>query len=153
MEQKCIKAQDVLARIELKKMRFTIFILDCCRNIVSDKELKLFPNSPGTRGGSKTKSVGLRPMTPYGSLIAFACSPGMQAAEPPANWNETNGIYTKHLLEHIATPQTDVEMIFRRVNNGVRNYTEHWPRKWGPDYPQQIPYVNSCLRVEEAFLC
>ncbi|CAF3463969.1 unnamed protein product, partial [Rotaria sp. Silwood2] len=40
-----------------------------------------------------------------GSLIGFACAPGTQADD---NEKQANGLYTKHLLEHIVKPNRDI---------------------------------------------
>ena len=83
-------------------------------------------------------------MGPKGSLVAFACEPRAVAAELPG---ERNGIFTKHLLQHIKTPGLEIQKLFIRVGNGVREETKSFPRG------EQNPYVNSALRVEDASLC
>ena len=53
-----------------------------------------------------------------------------------------NSPYTKHLLQHLPTPQTDVEKIMRRVGAAVEAETNQ----------RQVPYINSAIRLEDAFL-
>ena len=73
-----------------------------------------------------------------GSVICFACAPNQTAEDGTGR----NGTYTKHLLQHLPTPQTDVDKIMRRVGAAVEAETNQ----------RQKPYVNSAIRVEDAFL-
>ena len=51
-----------------------------------------------------------------GSLIAFACAPGTISID---GRGQRNGLFTKHLLQHITTPNEDIQMILRHVTKGV----------------------------------
>ena len=84
-------------------------------------------------------------MEANGSIIAFACAPGVRAAQPPGR--PRHGLYTKHLLEHIETPGLSVNNLFIRVRNGVVSGTS------GPPYVvPQVPWNNDALTVEDACL-
>ena len=50
-----------------------------------------------------------------GTLVAYATSPGKVASDGDAR----NGLYTKHLLQHIVAPGIPVEQVFKRVLQGV----------------------------------
>ena len=69
-----------------------------------------------------------------GSLIAFACAPGATADD--GKKGETNGLFTKHLLKHIITPNEDIRMILTDVTDGVMEESKS----------NQIPHVTFTLR-------
>ena len=71
-------------------------------------------------------------------MICFACAPNHTAEDGGGR----NGTYTKHLLQHLATPQTNILNIMIRVCAAVKAETNG----------RQIPYNNSALLVEDAFL-
>jgi hypothetical protein len=94
-------------------------ILDACRN---NPFIRTFRSS----------RVGLAQMdAPGGTLLAFATAPGSEARDG----DEENGVYTKHLLAHMATPMLPVEVMFRRVREGVTTETKN----------RQIPWESSSL--------
>ena len=103
----------------------TIVMLDACRNnpFVAERG--------ATRGGLATVSG------PSGSLIAFATAPGMVAQDGDGS----NGVYTKHLLKHIAKSGLKVEDMFKRVRVDVESATQG----------QQIPWENSSMRGDFYF--
>ncbi|CAF1552706.1 unnamed protein product, partial [Adineta ricciae] len=67
------------------------------------------------------------------TLIAFACAPGTTADD--GNNEEENGLYTKHLLRRLQTPNKDIEILLRRVGKDVTTESNG----------QQIPHVTSAL--------
>ena len=93
----------VLDKMEVGKSAINIVILDACRN------------NPFSRR-FRSAASGLAQMdAPIGTLIAFATAPGSVAQDGTGE----NGVYTKHLLESIATPDLAVEQMFKRVRVGV----------------------------------
>ncbi|CAF1061366.1 unnamed protein product [Adineta steineri] len=50
-----------------------------------------------------------------GSLIAFACG----SRCPAMDGQQRNGLFTKHLLQHIKTPNEDIQLLLRAVRKGV----------------------------------
>ena len=103
-----------------------IIILDACRN------------NPLPKEESRHASIGLaRTDAPAGSLIAYATSPGSVAIDGEGR----NGIYTRYLLEHIFTPGIPIEMVFKRVLQGVASDTER----------KQIPWMSSSLDIDFSF--
>ncbi|CAF5054082.1 unnamed protein product, partial [Rotaria sp. Silwood1] len=74
-----------------------------------------------------------------GMLIAYACAPGTIANDVP---NERNGLFTKHLLEHIGTPNKDIRMVVANVTNGVKAES-----RW-----KQIPHLTTNLSAENVYL-
>jgi hypothetical protein len=109
----------VLDKLETARSRANLVILDACRN---NPFIRTFRSS----------RVGLAQMdAPGGTLLAFATAPGSEARDG----DEENGVYTKHLLAHMATPMLPVEVMFRRVREGVTTETKN----------RQIPWESSSL--------
>jgi uncharacterized caspase-like protein len=129
---KAVNANGTLKDMEGKGTRFNLLILDCCRD------------NPLPQSSRGLGACGLAPMTPSGSLIAFACAPRKRAAELR---REENGLYTKHLLRHIKTKGLTISDLFIRISNGVREESKALCLE-----EEQDPYVNSALRVEGACL-
>ena len=110
IETTSIDAQNTLERFASKTSYITIFILDCGRPYV-------LPSQRRARGLLNT-GLGLHPMVPPGgTLLQFACAPGTLAID--GDTRERNGLYTKHLLRHIATPNKDLEKMLNLVSAGV----------------------------------
>ena len=108
---------DVMSRA---KSRVNIVILDACRNN---------PFARSFRSGSG----GLAQMdAPSGTLIAYATAPGRVASDGGGD----HGLYTQHLLKHLNTPGLPVEILFKRVREGVERETKS----------QQIPWESSSLK-------
>lgn len=102
-----------------------IVILDACRD------------NPFQRS-FRSASRGLARMdAPTGTLIAYATSPGKTALDGDGR----NGVYTKHLLEHIDSPGEPMEQMFKQVRIGVAQETEN----------QQIPWESSSVMGNFSF--
>jgi len=120
-----VDAGRVLGKMEDAGNDLNIVILDACRD------------NPFARS-FRTSSKGLARMdAPKGSLIAYATAPGSVAADG----EERNGIYTKYLLKHMATPGSKVEEVLKRVRVDVINETNE----------KQIPWEASSLTGEFYF--
>lgn len=116
MEDRCLKANYVMAAMEEAGNELNIVILDACR----DNPFRTF------RGGSQ----GLASMNaPTGTLAAFATSPGKVADDGIGR----NSLYTTILLRHISTPGLDVRDMFNRVGNEVV----------AASHGTQVPWVSS----------
>jgi hypothetical protein len=76
---------------------------------------------------------------PAGSVIGFACAPGKTAGD--ASSNGRNGIFTKHILEHITKPGEEILMILVDIANGVATETNG----------VQEPYLTSSLRQRNIY--
>jgi formylglycine-generating enzyme required for sulfatase activity len=120
-----IDANFVLDKMDGAKNRLNIVILDACRN------------NPFARR-FRSASRGLAQMdAPSGTLIAFATAPGMEAADGDG----ANGLYTEHLLRHLATPGLPIEQLFKQVRIGVTRATSD----------QQVPWESSSLKGDFYF--
>jgi uncharacterized caspase-like protein len=116
-EDQGVSLDGIMQRVESRKPRFNIVILDACRN------------NPFARsyGGGGLASVD----APAGSLVAFATGPSKVAADGSGR----NGLYTSHLLRHINTPNLKIEEIFKRVRMGVMEQSAG----------DQVPWENTSL--------
>jgi len=122
------KIDSLFTEINKSKGLQNIIILDACRN-------NPFENNSVADNGNM--SSGLAPIkAPSNTMIAFATEPGGVAADG----KRKNGVYTKHLLRHIAT-QISVEEVFKKVRAGVAKETRN----------KQIPWEHSSLLNEVFF--
>jgi hypothetical protein len=120
-----VEIGQVFDRMDRARTRFNFIILDACRD------------NPFA-ASFKTTSQGLAQMSsPSGTLIAYATAPGSVAADGYGR----NGIYTKHILQNIRIPDMPVEIMFKRVREGVERET----RKL------QTPWDSSSLKGDFAF--
>jgi uncharacterized caspase-like protein len=104
--------------------KLSLFILDSCRdNPFADKITSFTGRSIAFDRGLANTTI----QTKSQSIIAFATSPNSIAQD---NINENNGIYTKHLLNHITTNNIKVEDIFKRTTKDVLQATNHSQEPW-----------------------
>jgi len=120
-----IDANQVLDKMEQAGNRLNIVILDACRD------------NPFARS-FRSKQAGLAQMdAPSGMLIAFATAPGAVAYDGDG----VNGVYTKHLLRNLTIPGLPVELMLKRVREGVSQETGQ----------KQIPWESSSLMGDFTF--
>jgi hypothetical protein len=120
-----VEIGQVFDRMDRARTRFNFIILDACRD------------NPFA-ASFKTTSQGLAQMSsPSGTLIAYATAPGSVAADGYGR----NGIYTKHILQNIRVPDLPVEIMFKRVREGVERETRRL----------QTPWDSSSLKGDFAF--
>jgi uncharacterized caspase-like protein len=125
VEDQAVDGNLVLAKMETARNRLNIMILDACRN------------NPFARK-FRSAASGLAQMdAPSGTLIAFATAPGSVASDGTGS----NGLYTEHLLKHLATPGLPVEQLFKRVRIDVTRDTKD----------KQIPWESSSLKGDFYF--
>ncbi len=122
VEYTCVRADRVLAEMEIAGSRTNIVILDACRDN---------PFERSWRRGSE--GAGLAFMNaPSGSLIAYSTAPGKTALDGEGR----NSPYTSALLEHINTANITVLEMFQGVRSTVM-------AKSGG---KQIPWESTSLR-------
>jgi Caspase domain len=97
--------------------RTNIIILDACRN-------NPFSNA---RGGSRGLA---QANAPYGTLISYATSPGLTAADGDGE----NGLFTWALLRYLGEPDT-IEEVFKKVRVDVATASKG----------EQVPWESSSL--------
>ena len=126
IEFRGIDANMVLARMNAARSRVNLMVLDACRNN---------PFSINNR----SVSLGLAQMdAPKGTLIAFSTAPGSLAKDGKG----TNSVYTKHLIQYLATPAMPVEEVFKEVRVAVAKETDD----------KQIPWESSSLMGDFYFV-
>jgi uncharacterized caspase-like protein len=114
----------VFDRMVKARARYKFIVLDASRE-----------NPFATR---YTASKGLAPMSaPAGTMIAYATSPGSTAMDGFGR----NGIYTRNILKNIRVPDIPVEIMFKRVREGVERET----------LKRQIPWDVSSLSGDFTF--
>ena len=120
-----VEIGQIFDRMDRARTRFNFIILDACRDNPFAASFKLTSN-------------GLAQMSsPSGTLIAYATSPGSTAADGFGR----NGVYTKHILQNIRVPDLPVEIMFKRVREGVERDTRR----------SQTPWDSSSLKGDFAF--
>ena len=116
---------EVLAKMESAHNRLNLVILDACRDN---------PFARGVRGGER----GLARMdAPSGTLIAYATKPGSVSLDGGGR----NGLYTGHLLQHLATPGLQIEDLFKKVRVEVKHASGE----------KQIPWEEGGLEGDFCF--
>ena len=109
-----IDISQVFDRMERAKTRFNFVVLDACRD------------NP-FRDTFRVSASGLAQMSgPSGSLIPYATAPGATAQD---GYNR-NGTYTSHILQNIKIPDMPVEVLFRKVREGVERETRRTQTPW-----------------------
>ncbi|MBL8346853.1 MAG: caspase family protein [Rubrivivax sp.] len=114
----------VLDKMDSARNPLNFVILDACRN-----------NPFAARFG--VSAPGLAQIdAPPGSLIAFSTAPGKLAIDGLGR--ERNGLYTKHLLRHLAVPGLQIEDVFKEVRKAVRAESKG----------AQVPWESTSLEGE-----
>jgi hypothetical protein len=109
-----VEIGQIFDRMDRAHTKFNFIILDACRD------------NPFA-ASFKVSSQGLAQMSsPTGTLIAYATAPGSVAADGFGR----NGIYTKHILQNIRLPDVPVEIMFKRVREGVERETRRLQTPW-----------------------
>ncbi|HUQ28772.1 MAG TPA: caspase family protein [Usitatibacter sp.] len=109
-----VEIGQIFDRMDRARTKFNFIILDACRD------------NPFA-ASFKVSSQGLAQMgSPTGTLIAYATAPGSVAADGFGR----NGIYTKHILQNIRLPDVPVEIMFKRVREGVERETRRLQTPW-----------------------
>ena len=125
VEYEGVNAGRILGKMETAGNKVNIIILDACRDNPFKRSFR-----SSTRGLARMDA-------PRGTFIAYSTKPGSVAADGDGR----NGIFTKHLLKNMTTPDLPIEKVLKRVRNGVLNDTAQ----------QQMPWQSSSLTGEFYF--
>ena len=118
----------ILGQMSRAKSRVNVVILDACRDNPFAKQ-------------TSTTTQGLAQMdAPIGTLLAYATAPGKPA--PDGIGQRGNSVYTAQLAKHLLTPGLPVELMFKRVREGVVTESRQL----------QVPWEHSSLLGEFAFV-
>ncbi|SEO49014.1 Caspase domain-containing protein [Mucilaginibacter gossypiicola] len=119
-------ANKILDRLSNSNLKYSILILDACRN------------NPFTKSWSRGASnEGLASMAAKGTFIGFAATPG----ETASDGERRNGAYTEGILKNITVPDLTIDQIFTRVNAYVTTSTGG----------RQKPFKNSSFISDYCF--
>lgn len=121
-----INLNDIVALME-RDERTNLIFLDACRDNPMAGNLA---RNMGTRSSAIGRGLA-RLDTGLGTLIAYATQPGNVALDGTGRHSP----FTDALLQHIATPDLDVELMMRRVRRDVIDLTGG----------QQVPWSSSSL--------
>lgn len=117
---------DVLSAIEKRRPRLSVVILDACRD------------NPFAHEKTNATKKGLARVDPPSSTIVFyATRPGGVASDGSGG----NGLFTQSLLNEFKTPQTPLEVVFRRVSTAVYKSSSG----------DQEPWIEGVIREEFSF--
>jgi hypothetical protein len=120
-----VEVSQVFDRMERSKTRFNFVVLDACRDNPFKESFKV-------------SAAGLAQMSgPSGTMIGYATAPGQTAADGFGR----NGLYTTHILQNIRIPDMPVEILFKRVREGVERDSKR----------QQTPWDLSSLKGDFVF--
>ena len=116
VKQKTISLDDVVKKFKTLTVRdrSMILVLDACRT------------PPPLRRGGDIGWAAIQ--APVGTFVAFATAPGQP--DPEGDPNAANGPYAKHLLKRIATPNLQVEDLFKRVRVDVMRESDGVQQPW-----------------------
>ena len=118
----------VFDRMERARTARNIIILDACRDNPFAGTFKM------SNTGLATASA------PSGTLIAYATAPGSLASDGGFG---RNGVYTKHILQNIGTPSMPVELMFKKVREGVEKETLRRQTPWDASSLKGDFYFNA----------
>lgn len=119
-----------------RKPFIKILLLDCCRTYdLYNPDLNEVPSNV-----ANSRPIGLAEMGEATSLIAFACARGTIAIDDKKH---RNGLFTKHLLKHIITPNHDIRILLADVTKGVEVESKL----------VQSPFLNVSLVEQAVNLC
>ena len=104
-----IRVQRLLDDMLERKARFTLVILDSCR----DNPFQSLGRSAGGRGLAPTAAAS-------GQMIMFSAGSGQQALDRLGDDDKTkNGLFTRVLVSEIQKPGVSVDRVLRNVRNEV----------------------------------
>ncbi len=116
VKEDCPNINWVLNRMENAATKLNIVILDACRN------------NPFDRALFDDENEGLASITPPdNTVISFATDPGSVASDGVAG---TNGLYTGALIKYIASPNMQLENVFKLTGKEVREKSSGKQKPW-----------------------
>ncbi|UJR38355.1 hypothetical protein I4U23_031025 [Adineta vaga] len=140
LDGQALNIQNVVDAIHTRQPRLVLAILDACRGY--DVSVTTDANRPFYRtifGGYQDRlglGVGLAPMrAPPATIIVYACEEDKFSST--LSQNNKNSLYTYHLLRHICTPNTDIDIVLRNIAADVQRDPLN--------ILQQIPFRYSSL--------
>lgn len=139
LQRTAVNLNEFVDLIGQMKRGINIVVLDACRDNPYGANQSLSADGRRMRFRSVRMSGLASVEAPVGSFVAFAAAPGQVAEDGPTG---SHGVFTKHLLDHIAAPNLTIEQVFKRVRSGVKLDTDS----------KQIPWDSSSLTGEFCFV-
>jgi uncharacterized caspase-like protein len=138
---KAIDITEILERLNGDRSGVNIIVLDACRdNPFAANLTKLADARRGRTRAVAESSSGLASVqAPGGTLIAFSTAPGAVALDSS---DQTNSVYTRHLVRSIGRPGQSIERMFKQVRINVALETQQ----------AQIPWETSSLMGDFCFV-
>ena len=128
-----VHAGRILGKMEEADNKLNIVILDACRDNPFKRSFRM-------------SEKGLAQMNaPIGSIVAYATSPGSVAADGSGR----NGVYTKHLLSNLESPDLSVQEVFTRTGLEVMKETGRKQVPWTSSTPVEKFYLAGADAVVE----
>jgi uncharacterized caspase-like protein len=121
LRSRAIEVDPLIAQLSRLREGVSIMIVDACRSNPFLGALR------HTRGLAAAAGIG--PLeAPHGTLLAFATSSDGNAQD--GSTSQSNGAFTRRLLQQLTMPGVPIEDIFKRVRDEVDNDTGHAQRPW-----------------------
>jgi Skp family chaperone for outer membrane proteins len=109
VKDEAIQLQRVLDDMTEKKAKFTLAVIDACR----DNPFKTLDRAIGGRGLAPTTAA-------TGQMIVFSAGTGQKALNRLSNNDKNkNGVFTRTLLKEIQKPGISIDRIVKNVRNEV----------------------------------
>jgi chemotaxis protein histidine kinase CheA len=125
VRQSSVELQQILNSISEKKLRFTLAVIDACR----DNPFTVAAASPNGRGlkdnPKMTAILNSKGITPtntaaVGQMVIYSASAGQQALDNLGpNDPNPNGLFTRIFLEKMSQPGIPVDSVLRQVKKEV----------------------------------
>jgi carboxyl-terminal processing protease len=138
MPSKSVDLTELLDRLGTTAQGINIVILDACRNNPFSGATVLGPDGRRLKFRGTTPAGLAAVEAPLGSMVAFSTAPGGVALDNP---NDSNSLYTKHLLAQMQSPGLPVELLFKQVRLAVAKETSR----------VQVPWESSSLTGDFCF--
>jgi len=118
-EEKDVKYKALNLSVVLDEMRdaqtgLNVVIIDACRDNPLPKSSR-----SSTRGLARIES-------PSGTIILYATSPGSVAFDGDGR----NGLFSKHLLKYMSTPNSSIESVIKQVSRDVKLESNNKQTPW-----------------------
>ncbi len=138
LEFETMKVDQVLRQMQ-RETKVKVVILDACRDNPLAQELSrsMAQSGPASRSRSTSIAAGMSAIdatSANGTLIAFATAPGSVALDGSGK----NSPFTEALLQHMETPDIDIDVMMKRVRGQVTRSTGE----------RQQPWTNSSLTAD-----
>jgi uncharacterized caspase-like protein len=116
LDQVSLNAQQLVKAMHNRNPKLILIILDCCRSYWHT--VTLGKSSFFNRRSGKFRD-GLAPMrAPPATIIVYACA--ADTVSSALSINNRNSLYTYHLLNHIRTPNLDIDTVLKNVGIDVQ---------------------------------